>query len=100
VTGLPSFCAGRGELKWFQREKTTKILKGENNTKYFQMVANGKRRKTRISRLEREDGIVEGEDQLLEYITSYYKELFGNSERNNFSMNESMRDDIPLITSI
>jgi hypothetical protein len=64
------------------------------------MVANGKRRKTRISRLEREDGIVEGEDQLLEYITSYYKELFGNSERNNFSMNESMRDDIPLITSI
>jgi hypothetical protein len=36
------------EIRWFQRAKTTKILKGDNNTKYFQMVANGKRRKTRI----------------------------------------------------
>jgi hypothetical protein len=25
------------KLKWFQRAKTTKILKGDNNTKYFQM---------------------------------------------------------------
>jgi hypothetical protein len=29
------------------------------------MVANGKRSKTRISRLEQEEGIVEGEEQLL-----------------------------------
>jgi hypothetical protein len=88
------------ELKWFQRVKTTKILKGDNNIKYFQMVANGKRRKTRISRLEQEEGVVEREDQLLKYITNYYKGLFGNYERNNFSMNESMREDIPQITPI
>jgi hypothetical protein len=50
------------ELKWFQREKTTEILKGYNNTRYFQMVANGKRRKTRISRLEQEEGVVDGEE--------------------------------------
>jgi hypothetical protein len=36
------------ELKWFQRAKTIKILKGDDNAKYFQMVANGKRMKTRI----------------------------------------------------
>jgi hypothetical protein len=30
------------KIKWFQRAKTTKILKGDNNTKYFQMIANGK----------------------------------------------------------
>jgi hypothetical protein len=36
------------EIRWFQRAKTTKILKGDNNTRYFQMIANGKRRKTRI----------------------------------------------------
>jgi hypothetical protein len=88
------------ELKWFQRVKTTKILKGDNNTKYFQMVANGKRRKTQISRLEQDDEVVEGEEQLLKYITNYYKGLFGNSERNNFLMNESMRGDIPQITHI
>jgi hypothetical protein len=64
------------------------------------MVANGKRRKTRISRLEHEEGVVEAEEQLLKYITSYYKGLFGSSERNNFSMNESMREDIPQVTSM
>jgi predicted secreted Zn-dependent protease len=88
------------ELKWFQRAKTTKILKGDNNTKYFQMVANGKKRKTRISRLEQEEGVVEGHEQLLKYITKYYKSLFGNSERNNFSMNKSMNEDIPQVTSV
>jgi hypothetical protein len=36
------------ELRWFQRAKTNKILREDNNTKYFQMVANGKRRRTRI----------------------------------------------------
>jgi hypothetical protein len=60
------------EVKWFQRAKTTKILKGDNNTKYFQMVANGKRRKTTIFHLEQEEGIVEGEEQLNSYITKYY----------------------------
>jgi hypothetical protein len=54
------------ELKWFQRAKTTNILKGDNNTRYFQMVANGKRRKTRILRLEQEEGIVEGNDKTWE----------------------------------
>jgi hypothetical protein len=32
-------------LAWFQRAKTAKMLQGGNNTKYFQLVANGKRRK-------------------------------------------------------
>jgi hypothetical protein len=52
------------ELKWFQRAKTTNLLEGDNNTKYFQMIANGKRRKTRIFRLEQEEGVVEGEEIL------------------------------------
>jgi hypothetical protein len=68
------------EVKWFQRAKTTNILKGDNNTKYFQMVANGKRSKTRIFRLEQEEGMVEGEEQLKSYISNYYKSLFGTSQ--------------------
>ena len=39
-------------VKWFQRAKTKNLLQGDNNTKYFHMVANGKRRKTRIFELE------------------------------------------------
>ena len=30
------------EIKWFQRAKTKNLLEGDNNTKYFQMVANEK----------------------------------------------------------
>jgi hypothetical protein len=86
------------EVKWFQRAKTTRILKGDSNTKYFHMVANGKRRKTRIFRLEQEDGIVEGEEQLRSYITNYYKNLFGCPDRGGLSLNESSVEDIPQVT--
>ena len=58
------------EIKWFQRAKTTKTLKGDRNTKYFQGVANGKRRKTRIFRLEQEEGVIQGNDNLKRYIQS------------------------------
>ena len=33
------------ELKFYQRAKATDVLLGDNNTKYFQMIANGKHRK-------------------------------------------------------
>jgi len=48
------------EIKWFQRAKTKNLLEGDNNTKYFHMVANGKRRKTRIFQLEQEGKVIEG----------------------------------------
>jgi hypothetical protein len=83
------------ELKWFQRAKTTNILEGDNNTKYFQMIASGKRRKTRIFRLEQEEGVIEGEEILKDYITRYYKELFGASREDGLTLNESMVEDIP-----
>jgi hypothetical protein len=87
------------ELKWFQRVKTTSILEGDNNTKYFQMIANGKRRKTRVFRLEQEEGVVEGEEQLKDYITKYYKHLFGASQENGLTLNESLVEDISQVTS-
>ena len=58
------------------------------------MVANGKRRKTRIYRLEQEEGIIEGEEKLEKYVTKYYKNLFGKSERNNISLDETRKEDI------
>jgi hypothetical protein len=86
------------ELKWFQRAKTTKLLKGDSNTMYFHMVANRKRRKTRIFRLEQEDGVVEGKEKLKCYITDYYKKLFGCPDRGRLSLNESSVEDIPHVT--
>jgi len=43
-------------------------------------VANGKHRKQYIYQLEREDGIIVGDEQLKSYITYYYKGLFGPSK--------------------
>jgi hypothetical protein len=86
------------KIKWFQRAKTTKILKGDDNTKYFHMVANGKRRKTRIFRLKQDEGVIEGEEQIKSYITKYYKNLFGSSKVGRLSLNESLVEDIPQVT--
>jgi hypothetical protein len=66
--------------------------------KYFHLVANGKRRKTRIFRLE-QDGVIEGEEQIKSYITKYYKNLFGSLEAGGLSLNESLVEDIPQVTN-
>jgi hypothetical protein len=85
------------ERKWYQRGKTTKLLYGDYNTQYFHLVANGKQRKTRI-KLEQEEGIVVGEEKLKSYITNFYKNLFGAPEKNNFSLVEGYKDDIPQVS--
>jgi hypothetical protein len=41
---------------------------------------------------------VEGEEHLNKYITNYYKGLFGEAERSNLSLNDSMVEDIPQIS--
>jgi hypothetical protein len=30
------------EIKWYQRAKVKELLEGDSNTKYFQLIANGK----------------------------------------------------------
>jgi mannosylglycoprotein endo-beta-mannosidase len=40
------------KIYWLQRSKATMLLQGDNNTKYFHMVANGRHRKTKIVQLE------------------------------------------------
>jgi hypothetical protein len=34
------------ELKWYQRSKANHLLKGDSNTKYFHLLANGRHRKS------------------------------------------------------
>jgi hypothetical protein len=61
------------EIKWYQRSKANKLLQGDSNTRYFHLVANGKRRKSHIFQLEDGDRIIKGEEPLKSYITDYYK---------------------------
>jgi hypothetical protein len=82
------------EIKWNQRSKVNKLLQGDSNTRYFHLVANGKRRKSYIFQLEDEDGIIKGEEPLKSYIPDYYKNLFDPSDSGMFSLDEDNRDDI------
>jgi hypothetical protein len=88
------------ELYWLQRSKATKLTQGDNNTKYFHIIANGRHRKTRIIQLEQDEGLIVGEDNLKTYITNYYKVLFGPPESNLFSFDESLRDDISQVSNL
>jgi hypothetical protein len=41
--------------------------------------------------------VIEGQENLKIFIAKYYKDLFGSSQRNTFSLDESEIDDIPQI---
>jgi hypothetical protein len=86
------------EIKWYERAKIKNLLEGDFNTKYFQLVASEKYRKTRIFQLQNEDKVIEGDQALKEYITSYYKDLFGPPKPNSFSLDESRIDDIEQVS--
>jgi hypothetical protein len=77
------------ELYWLQRSKATRLVHGDDNTTYFQLLANGRYRKTRIYQLEREKGVIVGKENLKTYITNFYKGLFGSPESNHFTLNET-----------
>ena len=86
------------EIYWLQRSKATKLLQGDDNTKYFHMIANVRHRKTKITQLEQEEGIIVGDANLKDYITDYYKRLFGPHLQNSFSLDETLRHDIPQVS--
>ena len=86
------------EIYWFQQSKATKLLQGNDNTKYFHMVADSRHRKTKNVQLEQEEGTIVGDDNLKNYITNYYKELFEPHTQNSFSMDKTLRYDIPQVS--
>jgi hypothetical protein len=86
------------ELKWYQYSKSQFIFEGDSNTRYFHSVANGRHRKKHIHSLVQEEGTIEGQEQLKVYITNYYKNLFGDPDEENFTMNEAKIEDIPQVS--
>lgn len=62
-------------------------LEGDCNTKYFHVKANGRRRKGQIHVLHQDVGNVVGQDNLIKYITDFYKDLFGHSKENPLTLN-------------
>ena len=87
------------EIKYYQRSKADFILMGDSNTRYFQLVANGRHRKKCIYSLQQDEGRIEGQEELKKYITDYYKSLFGAPAEGNFTLDETRTDDIPQVTA-
>lgn len=86
------------ESKWAQRAKVKHIQEGGNNTKYFHLIANGKHRRKKKFQLEQDEGTILGQDNIKNYITEFYKSLFGAPVENIVSMIESMKDDISQLS--
>ena len=87
------------EIKWYQRCKSDSLVLGDDNTKYFQMLANGRHRKKRIFTLDQDEGRIEGDAPLKDFITKYYKDLFGPSSETTLEMDESICHDIQQVSA-
>ena len=61
-------------------------------------MANGRHRRTKILQLEQDEGIIVGDVNLKNYITEFYKGLFGPHTSNSFSLDETLRHDIPQVS--
>lgn len=55
------------EIKYYQRSKADFILMGDSNTRYFQLLANGRHRKKCIHSLQQDEGRIEGQRELKNY---------------------------------
>jgi hypothetical protein len=64
------------EIKARQRARERDIKEGDRNIRYFHVVANQRRRKTTIHKMDDPAGEVETTEEIVEIATSYYKELF------------------------
>ena len=74
--------------------KTFDKVFAECNTRHITLS------KQHIFRLEQGDGVIVGDEALKKYITTYYKNLFGQPEESSITMVENRIDDIPQVTEI
>jgi hypothetical protein len=88
-----------GESKCAKWDKVKHIQEGGDDTKYFYLIANGKHRKKKIFQLEQDEGTIIRQENLKNYISEYYKTLFGAPIDNHCVMDENMIQDIPQISA-
>lgn len=78
-------------------QKLKHSQKGTTILVFSHLVANGKHRKQYIFKLEQDDDVIVGDDNL-KHITNYYKGLFDPPDENGFTMIEDQIDDISQVT--
>jgi hypothetical protein len=70
-----------------QRARDKFMLDGDENSKYFHLLAKCKRRKLKIMTLCHEDKVAQDEIEINQLATSFYKSLFGPSQETSISLN-------------
>jgi hypothetical protein len=88
--------------KQMAREKF--INEGDENSRYFHLIAKGKKRRVKILSLVHEENIVSADDDINKVATNFYKDLFGPSpassiNMSNFHMNRLSEEDRILLTA-
>jgi hypothetical protein len=88
--------------KQMAREKF--INEGDENSRYFHLIAKSKRRKVKILFLVHEENTVTADNDINKVATEFYKDLFGTStlssiNMSNFDMNRLNDDDRVLLTA-
>jgi hypothetical protein len=88
--------------KQMAREKF--INEGDENSRYFHLIAKGKKRRVNILSLVHEENIVSADDDINKVATDFYKDLFGPSpmssiNMSNFHMNSLSEEDRILLTA-
>jgi hypothetical protein len=68
-----------------QRARDKFMLDGDENSKYFHLLAKCKRRKLKIMTLCHEDKVAQDEIEINQLATSFYKSLFGPSQETSIS---------------
>jgi hypothetical protein len=85
------------EIKWYQWSNAKHLL-NDANTKYFHLLANGRHRKMRNFQLQDGDNIINGEDDLKNHITTYYKGWFVRPEEITITLDAQCTEDITQVT--
>ncbi|XP_071927278.1 uncharacterized protein [Coffea arabica] len=73
------------KLFWNQKARTKWLQNGDKNTSYFHACVSGRRKKNRISRLEKEQGgWYTTDEEIGEKIAQFYNQLFTSSKPSEF----------------
>lgn len=86
------------EIYWNERSNSTWLLKGDGNTEFFHS-GKWKKRKNTIYALQHENRVIEGDDNLLNHATGYYRDLFGPANKPPIDLNPSCWDEMEKVTS-
>ena len=87
MMGLNKIWAMEG-TKARQRSREKHIKEGDRNTRYFQTVANQRRRKTTIHQMVGPEGVATETVDIQRIATDYYKDLFRYEKKEDININD------------